>query len=292
MDGVAKKIRWSRFLHEQSNLGVIVPIDHGLTMGPIQGLETVEQIGRWIRHPVITGVLAHKGLVERLGGQGLLRGQGVMIHLNGMTSLSASPNRKEMLTSVERALRLGADAVSLQLNFDGTNDATNLMMLGRVVDEAHDYGLPVLTMVYDKVELAREEQRLLRMRHLMRACVELGADALKIAAPARLSLLPVLLDGIQEHTAVFFAGGSKCSDEEFLALAREAVACGATGLCVGRNVFQREPATDILDQLMEVMLDGPGEEQAAPVAFPRRASGSGSQGAARFLTAGFDEAVK
>ncbi|WNG18529.1 class I fructose-bisphosphate aldolase [Cystobacter fuscus] len=292
MDGVAKKIRWSRFLHEQSNLGVIVPIDHGLTMGPIQGLERMEQIGRWIHHPVITGILAHKGLVERLGCQGLLRGQGVMVHLNGMTSLSASPNRKEMLTSVERAIRLGADAVSVQLNFDGTNDASNLVMLGRVVDEAHDYGLPVMTMVYDKVETAREEPRLLRMRHLMRACVELGSDALKIAAPARLALLPVLLDGIQEHTSVFFAGGSKCSDEEFLALAREAVGRGATGLCVGRNVFQRESPTTLLDQLWELMREDSGEVPEAPVPFARRASGTSSQGAAHFLAQSFDEAVK
>ncbi|OJH33762.1 class I fructose-bisphosphate aldolase [Cystobacter ferrugineus] len=292
MDGVAKKIRWSRFLHEQSNLGVIVPIDHGLTMGPIQGLERMEQLGRWIRHPVITGVLAHKGLVERLGSQGLLRGQGVMVHLNGMTSLSASPNRKEMLTSVERAIRLGADAVSVQLNFDGTNDASNLMMLGRVVDEAHDYGLPVLAMVYDKVESTREEPRLLRMRHLMRACVELGSDALKIAAPARLALLPVLLDGIQEHTSVFFAGGSKCSDEEFLSLAREAVGRGATGLCVGRNVFQRESPATLLDQLWELMREDSGEESEASVPFTRRASGTSSQGAAHFLTQSFDEAVK
>ncbi|SEU18078.1 class I fructose-bisphosphate aldolase [Stigmatella erecta] len=277
MDGVAKRIRWSRFLHEDSRRGVIVPIDHGLTLGPIQGLESLEQIGRWIRHPVITGVLAHKGLIERLVDQGLLRRQGVMVHLNGMTSLSSTPNRKEILTSVERALRLGADAVSLQLNFDGTNDASNLVMLGRAVDEAHDEGLPVLAMVYDKTEPAREEQRLLRMRHLMRACVELGADALKIAAPARLALLPVLLDGIQEHTAVFFAGGSKCSDEEFLALTQEAVACGATGLCVGRNVFQRERPSLLLDRVWDLLQGDPA---------------ASSQGAAAFLTQGFSEAVK
>ncbi len=277
MDGVAKRIRWSRFLHEDSHRGVIVPMDHGLTLGPIQGLESLEQIGRWIRHPVITGILAHKGLVERLAEQGLLRRQGVMVHLNGMTSLSSTPNRKEILTSVARALRLGADAVSLQLNFDGTNDAENLVMLGRAVDEAHDEGLPVLAMVYDKTDPAREEQRLLRMRHLMRACVELGADALKIAAPARLALLPVLLDGIQEHTAVFFAGGSKCSDEEFLSLVQEAVACGATGLCVGRNVFQRERPSLLLDQVWDLLQ---GDHAVS------------SLGAAAFLTQGFSEAVK
>jgi class I fructose-bisphosphate aldolase/fructose-bisphosphate aldolase/2-amino-3,7-dideoxy-D-threo-hept-6-ulosonate synthase len=265
MDGVAKKIRWSRFLHPQSGLGVIVPIDHGLTVGPIPGLRSVSQIESWIHHPVITGIIAHKGMVERLGSRGLLQGLGVMVHLNGMTSLSASPNRKELLTSVERALRLGADAVSLQLNFDGTCDAANLIQLGAVVDEAQSLGVPVLTMLYDKVEALRPEQRVPRMRHLIRACVELGTDALKIAAPAQLSQLPELLEGVHEHTPVFFAGGEKCSDEQLLALAREGVAAGATGLCVGRNVFQREPGTDTLDRLQEIVLGRPGEASSSPV---------------------------
>jgi class I fructose-bisphosphate aldolase/fructose-bisphosphate aldolase/2-amino-3,7-dideoxy-D-threo-hept-6-ulosonate synthase len=103
------------------------------------------------------------------------------------------------------------------------------------------------------------------MRHLIRACVELGTDALKIAAPAQLSQLPELLEGVHEHTPVFFAGGEKCSDEQLLALAREGVAAGATGLCVGRNVFQREPGTATLDRLQEIVVDRPGEASPSPV---------------------------
>jgi class I fructose-bisphosphate aldolase/fructose-bisphosphate aldolase/2-amino-3,7-dideoxy-D-threo-hept-6-ulosonate synthase len=264
MDGVAKKIRWSRFLHRPSGRGIIVPIDHGLTMGPLHGLNGVAQVARWIGHPAITGVIAHKGMVERLGSRGLLQGVGVMVQLNGMTSLAPQPDRKERLTSVEAALRLGADAVSLQLNFDGTNDAHNLTQLGAVVDEAQRHGLPVLTMLYDKVACDAAEARMKRLRQLVRACVELGTDALKLAAPAQLSHLPSLLDGVQEHTAVFFAGGALCSDEDLLRLAQEVVAGGASGLCAGRNVFQRESAAAMLTRLQQVVLGGAGELPAAP----------------------------
>lgn len=253
MDGVGKKIRWSRFLYGALDKGVIVPIDHGLTLGPIAGLRSVAQIARWIRHPAITGIIAHKGMVERLGGQGLLKGLGVMMHLNGMTATSASPDRKEMVTSLEAALRLGADAVSLQLNFDGTNEAHNLAALGAVVDQAQAEGLPVLTMLYDKVESARPDQRLTRIRHLIRASVELGTDALKISAPEDLALIPELLEGVHEHTAVFFAGGPRCSEQAFLRLTAEAVGHGATGLCVGRNVFQSESPADILTQVQALI---------------------------------------
>ncbi|HEU4409036.1 MAG TPA: hypothetical protein VFS43_27500 [Polyangiaceae bacterium] len=255
MEGVAKKIRWSRFVDARSGRGLLVPIDHGLTAGPLEGLESIEQIARFITHPGITGVIAHKGMVERLASRGLLRRAGVMVHLNGMTSLSPHPDRKERLTSVAAAVRLGADAVSLQLNFDGVNDAHNLTQLGEVVDEAQRYGLPVLTMLYDKAPRDGQSAPCLgRLRHLIRACVELGTDALKLSAPPALSHLPALLGGVQEHTSVFFAGGALCSEEETLGLARAAVAAGAAGLCMGRNIFQRPSATATLTQLEEVVL--------------------------------------
>lgn len=254
MEGVAKKIRWSRFVDRRSGRGILVPIDHGLTMGPIEGLDSAEQMARWMTHPAVTGIVAHKGMVERLAGHGLLHGIGVMIHLNGMTSIAPRPDQKERLTSVEAAARLGADAVSLQLNFDGANDAHNLTQLGAAVDEAQRFGLPVLTMLYDKATCPNNTARILRLRHLMRACVELGTDALKLAAPAVLSDLPALLAGVKDHTAVLLAGGAMASDDEILRLAQEAVAAGATGLCMGRNVFQREAAGDLLGRLEDVVL--------------------------------------
>lgn len=256
MGCVAKTIRWSRFLRQPSQRGIIVPIDHGLTMGPIDGLDSIGRIESWIRHPGITGIIAHKGMVDRLGTRGLLHGRGVMLHVNGMISMSAMADRKEMLTSVERAVRLGADAISLQVNFDGTNDAHNLKLLGAAADEADRYGLPVLTMLYDKQPNVAADKAVGRLRHLMRACVELGTDALKLAAPKELSLVPVLLEGIQEATPVFFAGGEKCSDDDLLALARSIALHGGSGLCVGRNVFQSDNAAGILNRLQQVLFDG------------------------------------
>jgi class I fructose-bisphosphate aldolase/fructose-bisphosphate aldolase/2-amino-3,7-dideoxy-D-threo-hept-6-ulosonate synthase len=225
-------------------------------MGPIDGLDSIARIESWIRHSAITGLIAHKGMVERLGARGLLHGRGVMIHVNGMISLAPTADRKELLTTVERAVRLGADAISLQLNFDGSNDAHNLQLLGSVVDEADRFGLPVLTMLYDKVPGTSDEHYLKRLRHLMRACIELGTDALKLATPADLGLIPALLEGVQDATQVFFAGGERCSEAGLLALARAVVLHGASGLCVGRNVFQSENAAALLGRLQQILFDG------------------------------------
>jgi fructose-bisphosphate aldolase, class I len=250
------QIRWNRFIHPSSGLGLLVPIDHGLTLGPVQGLQDLDAIGRWAGHRAITGLIAHKGMVARLGRKGLLPRGGLMVHLTGMTSMAPAPDRKELLTSVQSAMRIGADAVSLQINFDGQNDSHNLVLLGSVVDQALAYELPVLTMLYDTVPQQARDARVKRMRHLMRVAIELGTDALKLAAPASRDEMAALLDGVTAHTPVFFAGGSICSDEQLLSLAECVVTEHAGGLCVGRNVFQRSDPRALLDRL-EIVLHGP-----------------------------------
>jgi fructose-bisphosphate aldolase, class I len=253
MNSSAKRIRLDRFHYRGSRHGIIVPIDHGLTLGPVDGLKSLSQIASWIEHPGISGIIAHKGMIERLGNRGLLAGLGVMVHLNGMSAIAANPDRKERLTSLEAAASLGADAVSLQVNFDGSNDDHNLSTLGQVVDEAQAFGLPVLTMLYDKVDSGDDEKRLERLRHLMRITVELGTDAIKVAPPRDIAEIPFLLEGIADHTEVFFAGGSVCSEEQLLAMTKEALAAGAAGLCVGRNVFQKSSPRETLNRLRQLL---------------------------------------
>ncbi len=248
-----KKLRMNRFRFRGSKHGLIVPIDHGLTIGPVSGLGSVREIAKWITHPAICGVIVHKGMAERLGEAGLLDGLGVMIHLNGMSLLAKNPDNKERLTDITTAVRLGADAVSFQVNFDGQNDARNLTQMGEMVDEASKYSLPVLAMVYDKVKGDAKVRRE-RLRHLIRVSIEMGCDAIKIAPPEELSELAPLLEGVSEDIPVFLAGGTVTSPESLVAMTRAGLKAGMAGLCVGRNVFQRSDTSEILTQLKETLL--------------------------------------
>ncbi len=254
MAGSGKRIRWSRLVDRSTKRGIIVPLDHGLSYGPIPGLACVREVSTWIRHPAINSIIGHKGMIERLGDAGLLAGVGVIVHLNGMTATAEAPDTKRMLTAVRSAVRLGADAVSVQLNFAKDNHAHNIMLLGSVVDEAQEYGLPVLAMVYDRTPSAIDQDRIDHLRHLLRATYELGVDAIKIEAPETLAEVPHLLDGIAEDVAVFLAGSSLTSDERLLAISRSAVEAGGAGICVGRNVFQRTDPAGILDKLRETIV--------------------------------------
>jgi class I fructose-bisphosphate aldolase/fructose-bisphosphate aldolase/2-amino-3,7-dideoxy-D-threo-hept-6-ulosonate synthase len=249
---VGKSVRWSRFRSAGSGRSLIVPIDHGLTLGPIDGLSGVREIGRWMRNDAIDGVIAHKGLVPRLAAAGMLEGRGVMVHLNGSTAIGEDPDTKHLLTSVENAMRLGADGVSVQVNFRPDNHAHNLGILGRVVDEAERYGLPVLAMVYPAGAVDDETVAMARHRHFLRIAFEMGVDAVKTAPPQHLEDIPALVDGVDDLT-VLFSGGSLGSDESLISLAKAVATAGAGGLCVGRNVFQRAEPDGILAQLRHVL---------------------------------------
>lgn len=249
-----KKTRLARFrCGPQHGPSIIIPIDHGLTIGPVAGLTSTDEMATVLDCPEVDGVIAHKGIIDRLGQRGSLGRFGVMVHLNGMSTLAGSPDTKVRVTDVETAIRLGADGVSLQVNFDGKNDAENLTAIGSIVDEASRYSLPVLAMVYDKVSCSDPHERISRARHLVRIAIELGVDAIKIAPPAELRDVPALLDGLALDAPIYFAGGSLGSREALFELAHTAVANGAAGMCVGRNVFQSPRPSELLAELRVVM---------------------------------------
>ena len=264
---IGKTLRWRRFCANDGH-ALLVPIDHGLTMGPLPGIESTAAMSRWIGHSAITGIVAHKGIVARLAARHAIGAGGVMMHLNGMSALAPEPDRKEMVTDVEIVVRLGADAVSLQVNFNGVTDARNLQMLGSVVDAAQRFGLPVLTMLYDKVRSSDPVAARKRLRQWMRAAIELGTDAIKIGAPAHIDEIEPLLDGLADDVAVLFAGGDVApQDDEVIALAQAARRAGALGLCVGRNVFGRPNPAAMLERLRTALAteDGsPHDAHAGP----------------------------
>jgi class I fructose-bisphosphate aldolase len=249
-------LRLRRFFAKGTRKGLIVPIDHGLTMGPLEGIQSPRSLVRWIKHPAITGLIMHKGMLERLVPYGYLDSKGVMVHLTGALASETDPDTKQLLTRVEYAATLGADAVSLQLNFRADNSGHNLTLLGKVAEEGHQMGLPVLVMVYNKGVHADAEDSLQQQRHLVRACIEVGADALKIAfPPAHQDLEPLLAD-VAEDTPIFFAGGSRTTDESLLSFAEIALQHHAAGFCIGRNIFQHEKPRQILDQLEAIIYRG------------------------------------
>jgi fructose-bisphosphate aldolase, class I len=262
MSYVGRKLRERRVFLRDGRGVLIVPVDHGLTLGPITGMQSTHDFAGWIRSKHISAVLGHKGLVERLIMRDMLDpATGIIVHLNGMPTLAPAADTKVMLASVESALQLGADAVSIQVNFRQDNFAHNLAMLGAVTDAAHAAGLPVLTMLYDKVQSPSPAERLDRLHHLVRAAAELGSDAVKLAFPQSQHESESILSRHGQDIHILFAGGDKMPEDLLVSTTRASILHGARGLCIGRNVFQHPRPTILLERLARCM--GSASERVA-----------------------------
>ena len=174
-----KDLRLRRCFREGRTL--MVPLDHGMTQGPVAGLQALEEtVEDLVASRVVDAVVLHKGTLEAMAPV-LSRSPDIatVLHLSAAVELSPDPDRKVVVSSVEDALRLGADAVSVHVNLGHPDDAAMLEEVGRVAGDCQRWGMPLLAMVYLRGgEVPGDEAEAGAVA--ARVAWELGADAVKL----------------------------------------------------------------------------------------------------------------
>ena len=215
-----------------------VPLDHSVSMGPIDGLEATRSVAEALQRGGADLLIVTKGAVREvvpvLGPSTLLG-----VHLSASTSLSSAPDAKVLVGTAAEAVALGADVLSVQVNFGPPQEGEMLRDLGVAVDQARLLGLPVLCMTYVKRGGPTTAEEL---RHAARAVADLGADIVKTSYPGSAEAMRALVR--TTPVPVLLGGGLKQESEaQYLEEVRTAMAAGAAGICAGRNLFQRpDPA--------------------------------------------------
>ncbi|MDP3028871.1 MAG: 2-amino-3,7-dideoxy-D-threo-hept-6-ulosonate synthase [Deltaproteobacteria bacterium] len=233
-----KQIRMERIFNRNTKKTVIVPMDHGVTVGPIEGLIDMKKTVNAIASGGANAIVVHKGIV-RAGHRGGGKDVGLIIHLSGSTTLSPYPNAKTMICSVEEAIKIGADAVSIQVNVGNGNDNEMLRDLGQTARIASEWGIPLLAMMYPRGEKIKNEYDPEIIRHVARLGAELGADIVKCSYTGDPESFRRVVEGCP--VPVVIAGGPKMSsDRDLLTMVRDAIDAGASGLSIGRNIFQHK----------------------------------------------------
>lgn len=265
-----KELRLRRLRNPESGRVVICPLDHGVTMGAIRGLgdlgRTVQSIGDHVDAFVV-----HKGQIPLLARQ--LRDRpavSVLVHLNASVQGSPSHPAKVMVAAVEEAVALGADGVSVQLNLGCEGDDQMLATLGRVAREASAVGFPLLAMVYPQPPGLRPDS-VRDTVHSARVAAELGADLIKVSVPPEPGAIEQIVAAVDVPVVV--SGGPHQGDRvAVLAAVRAAIDGGASGVALGRNVFQdNDPALTAarLYRLVHEPLTVPGgAPMSRPIAVP------------------------
>lgn len=233
-----KQIRMERIFNRNTRKTVIVPMDHGVTVGPIAGLIDMKKAVNAVALGGANAIVLHKGIVKaghREGGKDV----GLIVHLSGSTTLSPYPNAKTLICSVEEAIKIGADAVSIQVNVGNGSDNEMLRDLGQMARIASDWGMPLLAMMYPRGEKIKNEYDPEIIGHVARLGAELGADIVKCSYTGDPESFQRVIAGCP--VPVVIAGGPKMSsDRDILAMVRGALDAGAAGISIGRNIFQHK----------------------------------------------------
>src|SRR6266566_2710931 len=153
-------------------------MDHGVSSGPLAGLEDIRKAVANVAKGGATAVVLHKGSV-RFAKDYFDEKLALILHLSASTSLSPRADRKVAVTRVEEAISYGADAVSVHVNLGGEDDDRMLGDLGTAAADCDRLGFPLLAMMYARGPAIRDPYDVDVVRHAARVGAELGADLVK-----------------------------------------------------------------------------------------------------------------
>ena len=233
--------------------GVWVPIDHGLSDFPLTGLTPVNLLLQRLAEGGADAIVAQKGLISYALNEGY-DAVPFIAHLSASTVHGgADAARKVLVGTVEESIRRGAIGVSAQVNLGSDGEADMLTSLGQVTDSAQRQGIPSLGMVYPRgPNLSIQADDSTRgVSHAVRLAFEIGCDVVKVpltdftAEVVSAAPIPVL-----------FAGGDSEDFSVLLNRLEVAMAAGAAGVCMGRQIFGSNDPVARLGAVRAVVHDG------------------------------------
>jgi len=241
---------------------LVVPMDHGLTMGAVKGLKDIESTIDAITRGGADSVLTQRGVAPRVHDN--KNEAGYIVHLNGSTTIGPDENDKRPTGTVEDAIRAGADAVSFHINVGSEYEREQIEGLAEVTSAAERYGMPVLAMTYARgpdIDDEDPEAYAEALGHAVRLGEELGADVVKTSYSGDADTFGHVVESTR--LPVVIAGGAKGTDEETLAMVRGAMDAGAAGVSMGRSIFQHDDPEAITEGVAAVVHDDATAEEAA-----------------------------
>jgi len=254
-----KKRRLKRIFRDDERT-VIVPMDHGVTAGPVGGLMNMQEIINKLLRGGVDAVVLHRGVAKHVdtGKAGLI------VHLSGITKLGPDPDNKVQVCSVEEAVRIGADAVSVHVNVGAEQEDKMLVKLGRVADDCDRYGVPLLAMMYPRGPKIKDQHALEVVAHAARLGAELGADIVKTNYTGNVETFKEVVRGC--CVPVIIAGGPKVETvREVLQMVHDSIKAGGAGISIGRNVFQHENPTKMVKALSAIVHNGASVDESLKI---------------------------
>ncbi len=221
--------RLSRIIKPNDGKAVMLAVDHGYFLGPTESLEqpkkTIHPLLKYCDSLMLTRGILRTSVDARFPVPVVLRVSG------GSSIIGQDLSNEKITTSVKDAIRLNVSALAMSIFVGSKNEHNTLVSLGHLVNEAEEYGIPVLAVTAVGKELEKRDARYLSLS--CRIAAEFGAHMVKT----------YYCDNFEKvvdscPVPVIIAGGPKLEEHAALELAHNAVKAGAAGVDMGRNIWQ------------------------------------------------------
>ena len=276
---VGKAMRLKRVI-DPKGVSVICALDHGMTSPSF--LEPLSDIAARTAEAVRGGanvIMMSKGMI-RVAERAFSPTTSLALLLSASANPEGTQPAVVQVAEVEEAARLGADAVVLFTALSGGSEPGMIRTLAGVGRECASLGMPLIAeaefpTTYASVEELTEQYGFGYLRRNVRLCAELGADIVKTNWPGDAEAFGRLV-AAANGVPVVLAGGSRLKDHELLGRMEAAMAAGAIGCSVGRNIFMHASPEAITRALSRVIRERWTADKAVQALEEELAQGAGA----------------
>ena len=247
--------RLARVFRPDTGRTVMLAIDHGYFQGPTTGLERVD-LNILPLVPLADALMCTRGILRSTVPPSSRTP--IVLRASGGPSILKDLSDEQIAVDIEDAARLNVAALAVQVFIGGEHETQSIHNMTRLVDFGLRYGIPVMGVTAVGKELTRDARYL---RLACRICAELGAQFVKTYYVA---------DGFDTVTAscpvpIVMAGGKKLPELEALTMAHRAVSEGASGVDMGRNIFQSDDPAGMMQAVIAIVHEGRSPEHALEI---------------------------
>ena len=245
------KNRLSNIIKPKSGKTVMLAVDHGYFQGPTTGLRDLKKTVA----PLISYadcLFITRGMVRTSIDPG--SDVAICLRVSGGPSILGDLSNEDITTSMEEAIRLNASGVGMSIFVGTANEDRTIANLGRLVNEAERYGLPVLAVTAVGKDMGRDA------RFLGLACrmaAEIGAHFVKTYYCENFHKV---VEGCP--VPIVMAGGKKIPERDALQMTFNAIAEGASGVDMGRNIFQSNNPVGMMKAIRAIVHKGASVDEA------------------------------
>jgi 3-hydroxy-5-phosphonooxypentane-2,4-dione thiolase len=235
--------RLSRIFRPSTGRTVMLAIDHGYFLGPTTGLERVDvTIAPLLRYA--DALMCTRGILR--SSIPATFSNAVVIRASGGPSTLKELSNERIAIDIDDVARLNVSAMAVQVYIGGEFESQSVENMTTLVDVGLRYGIPTMGVTAVGKDLTRDARYL---GLATRICAELGAQIVKTYYCA---------EGFENVTAgcpvpIVMAGGKKLPELDALTMAYNAISQGASGVDMGRNIFQSDAPAAMIQAVGRVV---------------------------------------